>query len=72
MVRPSSSARWQAASIGSTAMIRAVNDNVHMIEFARSAAQRRTGRSPPQVIFMGIAPKKSRLPTSTPQWRRIE
>jgi hypothetical protein len=25
----------------------------------------------PQLIFMGIAPKKSRLPISTPQWRRI-
>src|SRR6516162_2359984 len=25
----------------------------------------------PQLIFMGIAPKKSRLPMSTPQWRRI-
>ncbi|HEY2137084.1 MAG TPA: DUF1993 domain-containing protein, partial [Xanthobacteraceae bacterium] len=23
------------------------------------------------VIFIGIAPRKSRLPTSTPQWRRI-
>ena len=26
---------------------------------------------PPQVILMGIAPKKSRLPMLTPQWRRI-
>jgi hypothetical protein len=25
----------------------------------------------PQLIFMGMAPRKSRLPTSTPQWRRI-
>jgi hypothetical protein len=26
---------------------------------------------PRQVIFIGIAPRKSCLPTSTPQWRRI-
>jgi hypothetical protein len=26
---------------------------------------------PPQATFMGITPKKSRLPISTPQWRRI-
>ena len=25
----------------------------------------------PHVIFMGIAPRKSRLPSSTPHWRRI-
>jgi hypothetical protein len=37
---------------------------------ARAQQREREGASA-QVISMGIAPKKSRLPMSTPQWRRI-
>jgi hypothetical protein len=31
----------------------------------------RSSTGQPQDILIGIAPKKSRLPISTPQWRKI-